>query len=56
MIAKIRVNTAATTGCQIGTPPTVNRVIIIIGAESGNILSTTANVEWGFPAKIMEKK
>jgi hypothetical protein len=53
--AMISVNPAAITGCQNGTPPTVNLVIIMTGAESGKILSTTARVEWGLIANIIEK-
>jgi len=54
--AKANDSTAALTGCQKGTPPTVRRVIIIIGAESGNRLDPTARGEWDIEAFIWEKK
>lgn len=52
----IKDNPAASAGCQNGTPPTVKRVIIIMGAESGKKLKTTASGECGRIAKIIEKK
>ena len=46
--------TAATIGCQSGTFPTVNLVIIMIGADRGKMLKATAKGEWGLMASMIE--
>jgi hypothetical protein len=55
-IATIMVKPAATNGCHNGTPPTVNLVTIMMGADNGKILNPTANGEWGLIASNIEKK